>query len=61
MPSRDAQVPDHLPSWNGDVDLLIGHDKELENSEELCEQVFMSKHEAFTTGLFLASRRSADN
>jgi hypothetical protein len=51
---REPFDPD---AWEGDLEELIGHEDLLANSsEDLCDKVFASKREAFSTGLFLASQ-----
>lgn len=40
-------------AWDGDIEELEGHEKELASSPELCDQVFASRHEAFLAGLSL--------
>jgi hypothetical protein len=47
-----------LTEWEGDKEELIGYEDELAYNADLCEQIFMSEHEAFLTGLFLAKRQS---
>jgi hypothetical protein len=45
-------------AWEGDSEQLIGHEDELADSAELCEQTFASKQEAFTAGLYLGGREA---
>src|SRR5206468_3673294 len=40
-------------NWEGNTECLRGHEEGLANSEDLCEEVFMSKREAFSAGLNL--------
>jgi hypothetical protein len=43
-----------LGDWTGDVEELRGQEDRLATDEDLCNRVFASKSEAFTTGLALA-------
>ena len=41
--------------WGGDAEELTPHKTQLLDDERLCEATFMSKHEAFTAGVYLGS------
>jgi hypothetical protein len=44
--------------WSGDANELRGHEQYLEGSPNVCDQLFESKAEAFSTGLTLGERRT---
>jgi hypothetical protein len=46
----------HLDTWTGETDELAGYEEVIASDEDLCEQLFCSKREAFAVGLRLGSR-----
>lgn len=60
MPASPGPQPLDPGAWEGDPEQLAGHEDHLANDYELCDALFASKQEAFTTALFLASRQRAD-
>ena len=56
-------TPDQLriaDAWEGDLEKLRGYEEQLADSEEFCEQTFMSEHEAFVAGLALGADASPE-
>ena len=48
-----------VTQWEGDTELLEGHEDELASSPDLCNHTFGSKHEAFINGLMLGAAAEA--
>jgi hypothetical protein len=44
-------------TWYGDTEALAPYVELLVNSKQLCEEAFVSEHEAFVAGLGSGSRR----
>jgi hypothetical protein len=48
-------IDTELVNWEGEITNLEGRERYLANDPELCDRVFMSRHEAFISGLRLGT------
>jgi hypothetical protein len=53
------KFPAWAEDWEGDTQELVGHEDEPGMDDELCEQAFATKQEAFNTGWTLAEAKFA--
>ena len=60
MSEQENQTPLNPEAWEGDPDELVDYVDQLtlDSDGELCDQLFATKYQAFTTGVYLESRKA---